>query len=139
MTRRSFFRQMFSSIFVLMEELKGRRHFKLSDLPDLKKTQFLQLKIRIKDGIFIFKECGVVWADHGDGCERQLLYKENIIKGIVLDFVGENQTIEQILKRLSEKVGWEEERSYRYIRGFVLNLVNKGVCIPDSPIPIEDQ
>ena len=135
MTRRSFFRYASSSLLVAFEELRGHSHFKLSDLPSIRKDQFLCLKTKLKDDVRISEKDGFGWADVGE--RRVQLYKKNSIKEIVFNLIRKEQGIGWIVESLVARFGWNREKSYRYIRGYFLNLVDKGICVPANALPME--
>ncbi|MCI0494118.1 hypothetical protein L0Z72_03855 [candidate division KSB1 bacterium] len=136
--RRDFFKELFSHLYVMKEEMAGRRHFQLTDLWKLDETKFRRLKLRVREGVAI----------QSDEQEIRSVKKDNEIfficaKGTdqekMFHLMQQRLTMGEIAESLTPEGESETETRFPEVREFMLSLVKASICVPANDVYYEPE
>jgi|GEM_PF-2529698 len=128
LSRRQAFKQMFGEALVCFDEMRGRKHCSLSELEQLECEKFEKL-IPVIDQDFKLSLDGnwLVGKEH-DSSEELRFLELTLDKTTAFNLINGRNTIQEITRIFSEKMKWELEQSFKYIKNMILNLVNLRLC-----------
>ncbi len=131
--RRDFFKELLSNLYVMKEEIAGRRHFQLTDLWKLDDTKFKQLKLRVRQDIAIQygeQEIRGVKKDN----ETFLICAKGTGQEKMFHLMQQRLTMGEIVERLATESEPEIETGFQYVREFMLSLVKQAICVPANDV-----
>ena len=134
--RRDFFKELFSHLYVMKEEMAGRRHFQLTDLWKLDETKFKQLKLRVREDIAIQygeQEIRGVKKDN----ETCLICAKGTDQEKMFQLMQQRLTMGEIAERLAPEGEPETETRFQDVRQFMLSLIKSSICIPANDVYYE--
>jgi len=135
--RRAFFRNFVGQLIVAFEEVKGHRHFKLSDLAKLDEEQFRRLILRIREEIIIRSDSTGTSAILNEG--ELILCAPDTREEIMFLHIQHRSTMEEIIQAVEKIEELPMEDGYTVVRAYTLNLVNQGVCIPANEVHFQEE
>ncbi|MCU0645510.1 MAG: hypothetical protein MUC94_14795 [bacterium] len=136
--RRDFFKELFSHLYVMKEEIAGRRHFQLTDLWKLDETKFKQLKLRLREGVAIQygeQEIKGIKKDN----ESFLICSRNTTHEKMFHWMQQRLTMGEIAERLAAESEPQTDPQFQGVREFMLSLVKASICIPANDVYYEPE
>ena len=133
--RRRFFRLFVRETLVCLEEVAGIRHFKITDLWELSRSELSQMIPQICPGIEILPDGNKVSGRKPGNKEVLPLFDAADAELFVFNRFNGVNTIGQIAEELSADMGFEPEESYARVRTLFLHLARLRVCLPSNPLP----
>jgi hypothetical protein len=134
LSRRNAFKQMFGEILVSIDEVRGHKNCALSELETLEREKFEAL-IPFINKEFELSLAGnwLIGKNHNSG-EKIRLFDLTSDKTTAFNLINGKNSIREIVKIFSEKMGWELEQSFEYVKRILLNLVNLKLCLFANPV-----
>lgn len=111
-------------------EERGGKGYKLSLLGMLPDRQLALIIPMIVPDCHISVSDGFVWGKLPDPAQRLKLFPHKDTPLCVFNLINGRTPLEHIATCLQQQVAWERERSFAYVRGFFLHLVQLRVCVP---------
>lgn len=134
--RRDFFKELLSHLYVMKEEMSGRRHFQLTDLWKLDETKFKQLKLRVRQGVAINYDENEIRTKKKDN-ETFLICARGTDQETMFHLMQERLTMGEIAERLLQESAPETESRFQEVRQFMLSLVKASICVPANDVYYE--
>jgi len=136
--RRDFFKEFFSHLYVLTEEVKGHRHFKLPDLWKLDDAKFRQLKFRVREGVALnYTDQEIRCVKNED--ETLLICARATALEKMFHLMQQRLTVGEIAEQLVQEVACEKDAIFQDVREFMLSLVKQAVCVPANDVYYEPE
>jgi hypothetical protein len=136
--RRDFFKELFSHLYVMKEEIAGHRHFQLTDLWKLDKTKFKQLKFRVREGVAIQYDDQEIRSVKNDN-ETFLICAKGTDHEKMFQLMQQRLTVGEIAEHLALEAELEAETRFHDVREFILSLVKVSICIPANDVYYEPE
>ena len=136
--RRDFFKELFSHLYVMKEEMAGRRHFQLTDLWKLDETKFQQLKLRVREGVAIQYDEKEIKGIKNEK-ETFLICARSTDQEKMFQLMQHRLTMGEIAERLALEDEPETETRFQDVREFMLSLVKASICIPANDVYYEPE
>jgi len=134
LSRREAFKQMFSKVLVSVDEIRGHRHCALSELEKLEREKFEKLIPVISRNFELSLDESWLVAKERDSGEELRFLELTPDNTTAFNLINGRNTIKEILRIFSEKMDWELERSFEYIKNMILNLVSHKLCNFTNPV-----
>lgn len=136
--RRDFFKKFLFNMNIFKDEIKGVKHFKLTDLWGLEEQQFKSLTFKLKDNIVINESSNEIMAVCPSG-KNIIICKKNTIEEDVFKLFQEELCVEEILEYISfeKKKGFDTD--FLYVRDYLLSLVKQNICIPSNDLDYDEK
>ena len=132
-SRRKLLPALFQEMVVVLGSLKGGQGGRLSDLSNLPDDQLSQVTPIMNPDYEIFVDQDHVCSRSRRTqatlrlfpMEREYLAAFNLFNG--------RHTLGEIGQRVSQEMGWDEDRGFTHSRDLFLSLVRRLVCVPKDP------
>ena len=136
-SRRDFWPALLQEARVLYGSIKGGQGGRLSELGDLPDDQLAQVRPIVNPEYEIFVDGNYVCCKARETERTRQLFvmkRENLA---TFNLFNGRYTLGQIGARLAQVMGWEEGRGFAYARDLFLALVERMVCVPRDPPPLD--
>lgn len=134
--RRDFFKELFSHLYVMKEEMAGRRHFQLTDLWKLDEAKFKQLKLRVREGVAIQYDEQEIRSVKNEK-ETFLICVRGTDQEKMFHLMQQRLTMGEIAERFAVESEPETETRFQDVREFMLSLVKESICVPANDVYYE--
>jgi len=134
LSRRQAFKQMFGEVLVCVDEIRGHKHCALSELEKLEREKFETLIPVINRNFELSLDGNWLVGKERDSGEELRFIELTHDNTTAFNLINGRNTIKEILRIFSEKMDWELEQSFEYIKNMILNLVNHKLCNFTNPV-----
>lgn len=132
--RRFFFKAVLNNCISLIDELRGSPQFRIESLWELDRETLEKIIPRICPDISIKIENNCVFTISDNGTQLTEILKLNSQNAFVFDLIDGQNTISSIASRAHDEFELPTDEVYQFVRGFFLDLVKQGICIPGNNV-----
>jgi len=130
--RRSFFSALLDAISVHNGEMAGGVGFKLTELGSQPDELLYGIIPRILPGSQVHIEHPFVVGKSPDGTRAYRLFSIHSPALVVYNLMNGENALAEIAGELRQHTGWDERRSFAYVRGVFLSLITIGMARPTN-------
>jgi len=129
-SRRQFLPTLVNDFLVSCDKTDGRPTYKLSDLGTWEDDKLAVVIPRVVKGCEISVEDGFVWGQPPKTIQPVKLFPIDSPARVAFNNINGTISIWGISEEVRLAAGWDDERSFSYVRGLFLWLVLTRVCQP---------
>jgi hypothetical protein len=131
-TRRQLWSVLTMNLQVYSGQGEGGSAFKLADLGGLPDHQLAGFTPRVISGCKITVGDGFVWGQPPDADQPVQLFPSDSPALKAFNLFNGQTSLAEVSRCLGQEMGWDEDRSFAYVRGLFLTLVLAHICQPEG-------
>ena len=134
LSRREAFKQMCGEILVGFDEIRGHKHCALSGLETIEREKLEGLIPFISREFELSLERNWLIGKHRNSGEEKRIFELTPDKTTAFNLINGKNSVGDIVRVFSERMGWELEQSFAFVKEILLDLVNLEVCLFANPV-----
>jgi hypothetical protein len=131
--RRLFFRRTVRECLSFLEAVGGRPQFHIDDLWTMEKELLLAIIPGIRKGMAITVKGTEVFAQRGREGRFVHCFSIDPLNTAIFNLINGENTIAVIAEKIRLDCSGNDD-CYELVRGFFLELVQRGICAPTNPV-----
>lgn len=134
MTRREFWSTMVTGLKAISDKSDGVEPYSLANLGIWSNEQLAAVIPVMLPGCQISVDEGCIWGRSPSQTAPVCLFPEESPALTAFNQFNGFTSLKQASAVLQETTGWDQQRSFAYVRGLFLTLVLEGLCYPQNEV-----
>ncbi len=134
MTRRQFWSTLVTGLWALSEKSDGVEPYSLANLGIWSNEQLAEVIPLVVPGCKITVADGYIWGCPPSQNAPVCLFPEDSPALTAFNQLNGFTSLDEVSAVLQQASGWDQPRSFAYVRGLFLTLVLEGICYPQNEV-----